>query len=145
MIATVFGPAIGLFVHRLKPTAEISDEDRGRGMQLVLADGLTSQAMETMAGGVFLTAFAVALNASNLTIGFLAAIPAIAQLMQIPGVVLVEHLRARELSPRIPHRGALHRCDQRLPRTKLLPGAGRRPRARGKYEAFSWPSREKAT
>lgn len=73
----------------------LSDHDRGTGMRLVLLDGLTSQAMETLASGLFLTAFALALGASNLTIGLLAAIPAFSQLMQIPGVALVEHVRRR--------------------------------------------------
>lgn len=73
----------------------ITELDRRSGMRLVLVDGLTSQAMETLASGLFLTAFAVALGASNLTIGVLASIPALAQLMQIPGVVLVERVRRR--------------------------------------------------
>ena len=75
--------------------SEISEFDRRSGMRLVLIDGMTSQAMETLASGLFLTAFAVALGASNLTIGLLAAIPALGQLMQFPGVILVEHVRRR--------------------------------------------------
>ena len=75
----------------------LTDHDRGEGMRLVFVDGLTSQAMETLASGLFLTAFAVALGASNSVIGFLAAIPSLAQLMQIPGVVIVERVRQRRL------------------------------------------------
>jgi MFS family permease len=95
MTTAVFSSGVDTVFARLQPSDGLSDAERTRGMQLVLADGLTTQAMETMAGGVFLTAFAVALGASNLTIGILAAIPALAQLMQVPGVVLVERLRAR--------------------------------------------------
>jgi MFS family permease len=82
---------------RLGPMEGVSDHDRIRGMRLVLIDGLTSQGMETLASGLLLTAFAVALGASNLTIGLLVAIPSLAHLMQIPGVILIERLRARRL------------------------------------------------
>lgn len=81
----------------LGPVDGVSEYDRRRGLRLVLIDGLTSQAMETLASGLFLTAFAVVLGASNLTIGILVAIPSLAHLMQVPGVMLVERLRARRL------------------------------------------------
>ena len=50
-----------------------------------------------------------------------------------------EEFRARSLTA-----ARVRRPDQRIPRTKLLPGSGRRPRARGSYEAFSWRSRKNA-
>src|SRR5580658_10690409 len=69
-------------------------EDR-RVLRLVLLDALASEAMGTLTTGVFLVGFAVALGAGNFAIGVLAAVPFCVQLLQIPGVLLVERLRAR--------------------------------------------------
>ena len=66
-----------------------------RAFRLLLYDALASEAMSTMATGVFLTGFAVALGASNLAIGVLAAVPSAVQFLQIPAVILVEQLRRR--------------------------------------------------
>jgi MFS family permease len=51
--------------------------------------------MVTLTGGVFLVAFALKLEASNTIIGLLAAIPPLAQLIQIPAIYLVEKYRVR--------------------------------------------------
>jgi hypothetical protein len=51
--------------------------------------------MATLTSGAFLAAFALQLGAPNLMIGLLAAIPPIAQLIQIPGILLVERIRKR--------------------------------------------------
>jgi MFS family permease len=66
-----------------------------RLLRLILYDALASEAMGTLTTGVFLVGFAVALGAGNFAIGILAAVPFCVQLLQIPGVLLVEHLRAR--------------------------------------------------
>jgi MFS family permease len=66
-----------------------------RALRLVLYDALASEAMGTLTAGVFLTGYAVALDASNLAIGILAAVPFFVQLLQIPAVFLVERLRRR--------------------------------------------------
>jgi MFS family permease len=50
----------------------------------------------SMYGGVILVAFALALGASPLVIGLLAALPAISQLAQLPTVALVERTRRRK-------------------------------------------------
>jgi len=65
------------------------------GLRAVIRDGLASQAMVTFTGGVFLVAFALKLGASNLVIGLLAAIPPLANLIQIPSIFLVEKIRKR--------------------------------------------------
>ena len=65
------------------------------GMRGVLQDGLTTQAMLTLTGGAFLVDFALLLGASNALIGVLAAIPFLAQLVQVPAIYLVEKYRAR--------------------------------------------------
>src|SRR5438067_1361696 len=51
--------------------------------------------MGTLTTGVFLAGFAVALDADNLAIGVLAAVPFFVQLLQIPATILVERLRRR--------------------------------------------------
>jgi MFS family permease len=73
-----------------------ADASQGaRALRLVLYDALASEAMGTLTTGVFLAGFAVALGASNLAIGALAAVPFLVQLLQIPAVFLIERLRAR--------------------------------------------------
>lgn len=62
----------------------------------IMRNGVGIQVMETMAVGAFLTALAVQLGASNLTIGALAAIPHLSQLAQIPGVYAVDRLGDRK-------------------------------------------------
>jgi MFS family permease len=69
--------------------------DPGRTFRLVLYDGLASEAMGSLTTGVFLAGFAVELGASNFAIGVLASVPFFVQLLQIPAVILVEHIRAR--------------------------------------------------
>lgn len=70
-------------------------DDLHRALRLVVLDGLASQAMVTLAGGVFLTAYALALGGSATVVGLIAAIPFLAQVFQVPGILLVERLRRR--------------------------------------------------
>jgi MFS family permease len=79
----------------LSPTENMSTDERRRGLRLVLWDGMVTQAMATLTGGVFLVAFALQLGASNTVIGLLAAIPPLAELLQMPAVYLVEKVRNR--------------------------------------------------
>lgn len=73
----------------------ISEREIQTGMRGVLKDGLTTQAMLTLTGGAFLVDFALLLGASNALIGVLAAIPFLAQLVQVPAIYLVEKYRRR--------------------------------------------------
>jgi len=73
----------------------LTEEEVQSGLRAVIKDGLASQAMGTLTGGVFLVAFALKLGASNLSIGLLAAIPSLTQLIQIPAIYLVEKYRVR--------------------------------------------------
>jgi MFS family permease len=74
---------------------KLTEEEIQSGLQAVVKDGLASQAMVTLTGGAFLIAFALKLGASNATIGLLAAIPPLTQLLQIPSIYLVEKIRNR--------------------------------------------------
>ncbi len=73
----------------------LTQEEIKSGLKNVIRDGLTTQAMATLTGGVFLVAFVLKLGASNLIIGILAAIPPLMQLIQIPSIYLVEKYRSR--------------------------------------------------
>jgi MFS family permease len=73
----------------------VSDEEIRIGLGYVTKDGIASQAMGVLTGGAFLIAFAIKLGASNMTIGLLAAIGPLAQLLQLPAIFLVERLRNR--------------------------------------------------
>jgi MFS family permease len=73
----------------------LKEEEIRNGLRAVIKDGLTTQMMVTLTGGVFMVAFALKLGASNTIIGLLAAIPPLAQLGQIPAIYLVEKYRIR--------------------------------------------------
>jgi MFS family permease len=74
---------------------QLTEEEIQSGLHNVIKDGLAAQTMVTLTGGAFLVAFALLLGASNLIIGLVAAIPPLAQLMQIPAIYLIEKYRAR--------------------------------------------------
>ena len=73
----------------------ITGERLEKGLRTIIYEGLATQAMLTFTSGVFLVAFAIELGASNTTIGLLAAITPLAQLVQIPSIYLVENFRRR--------------------------------------------------
>ena len=76
-------------------TNALSEKEVQRGLRNVIGDGLATQVMSTLTGSVFLVAFALALGASDLIIGLLAAIPPLSGIMQIPTIYLVERFRTR--------------------------------------------------
>ena len=80
-----------------EPRESLTDEEVDHGLKLVIRDGLTTQAMVTLTGGIFLVAFALQLGASNTVVGLLAAIPPLAELLQIPSIYIVERVRKRRL------------------------------------------------
>lgn len=67
-----------------------------KGKKSLFYDGVCSQILGVLGGGAFLVAFALELGASNLLIGFLAAIGPASQMVQIPSIYLVERLRNRK-------------------------------------------------
>jgi MFS family permease len=76
-------------------TNTLSEKEVQRGLRNVIGDGLATQVMTTLTTSVFLVAFALALGASDLVIGMLAAIPPLSGIMQIPTIYLVEKFRTR--------------------------------------------------
>lgn len=78
------------------PTVErVSDAELERGLGNLVRDGAWAQASAALTGGVLLVGFGLALGASNFVIGLLAAVPFLAQLAQVPTILLVERVRAR--------------------------------------------------
>ena len=75
----------------------LSEEEIERGLNAVVWDGVTSQIKLSLTESVFLVAFAIALGASNSVIGLLAAIPPLAQLLQLPSIYVIERLRRRRM------------------------------------------------
>ena len=78
-------------------TVGLSEEQVERGLRYVIYDGVASQSMGILTGGAFLVAFAVKLGASNFVIGLLAAIGPLSQLLQLPGILLVEKISNRRM------------------------------------------------
>ncbi len=79
-----------------KQQTEIGPAQLRQGMRYLFYDGVCSQVMGVLGGGAFLVAFALELHASNLLIGFLAAIGPASQMLQIPSIYFVERLGNRK-------------------------------------------------
>ena len=79
----------------LSPTDHVTPAELDRGLANLVRDGVWAQGVGALTGGVLLVGYALALGASNLVIGLLAAVPMLAQLSQVPAILLVEHRRAR--------------------------------------------------
>ena len=77
-----------LFANLLETKVHLSEEDTKRGARLLVADGVFTMGMGSLAGGPFLAAFALAIGASRSEIGMLATIALLSQLMQFPGLAL---------------------------------------------------------
>jgi len=81
----------------LDPQPSLTREEVRKGLGRVIGDGVTTHALITLTGGIFIVAFALQLGASNTVIGLLAAIPPLAALIQIPAVSLINRIRNRRL------------------------------------------------
>lgn len=78
-----------------KPVAKLTQEDRERGMKLVIGDGLAAEVMTTLTSGAFLVAMALMLGASNLQIGVLSALPTFTNIFQLISIWLVRRSNNR--------------------------------------------------
>jgi hypothetical protein len=81
----------------MEPRERLSDDEIAQGLAYITRDGLATQAMVTLTSGIFLVAFGLQLGASNTVIGLLAAIPPLAELIQVPAITIVERVRNRRL------------------------------------------------
>jgi MFS family permease len=80
---------------RFEVKDQLSEEDKESGLNYFMKDALPTQMMNTLTTSTFIVVFALLLGASNFVIGLVAAIPLLAQLMQIPGIYLIETYRTR--------------------------------------------------
>ncbi|MBN2186896.1 MAG: MFS transporter [Dehalococcoidia bacterium] len=80
----------------LEPKPTISSQDMATGLKWLTWEGAFSLGFNSITTSGFLAAFALALGANNLQIGILAAIPFLAQIVQIPAIWLVEKFRRRK-------------------------------------------------
>src|SRR5687768_15858612 len=81
---------------RFNPQSTITPEELERGLRFITYDGVAAQVMVTLTGGAFLVAYALSLGASNFTIGLIAALQPLTQILQIPAIYLVERLGRRK-------------------------------------------------
>jgi MFS family permease len=80
---------------RLRPDEHVTKEDIARGQSAMVQDAAWASLVGALYGGVILVGFALELGASPFIIGLLAAIPFLAQLGQLPAIVLIERVRER--------------------------------------------------
>ena len=73
----------------------LSEQDVQKGLRLLNLNSVCGMAAGALQGGVFLSAFALAIGATNYEIGLLATIGFISQLMQLPGFYLVQKFGRR--------------------------------------------------
>lgn len=79
----------------LGPDDNVSLDDVARGQQALVKDAAWASLAGSLYGGVILVGFALALGAGPMHIGLLAAIPLIAQAVQLPAIALVERVQQR--------------------------------------------------
>lgn len=80
----------------LAPQPHVSEEERERGLRLLVIEAGFSGGGTALTTGVILTAFALHLGASNAMVGVLASAPFLTQLLQLPAILMIERQRARK-------------------------------------------------
>jgi MFS family permease len=81
----------------LRPQERIDPPALKRGLQMLTAEVVFSSICDSMMAGTILTAFALQLGAKPAQVGVLATVAFWAQLLQGPGVLLVDRIRLRKL------------------------------------------------
>ncbi len=76
--------------------SEPTPEALALGMRRLVVDAICSRVMTVVTGGAFLVGMGLALGASNLVIGILAAIMPLGQAAQIPAILLVNRTPSRK-------------------------------------------------
>lgn len=81
----------------LRPSQHLSENQVNKGLRLVIADGLTSEAMVVFTSGTFLTAMAVNMGATNFQLGLFAALPTFTTVFQLFSIWMVQHFNNRRI------------------------------------------------
>src|SRR3954447_4044418 len=80
---------------RLSPDPNVTPADVERGKRALVKDAAWASMVGGLYGGVILVGFALELGATPWHIGLLAALPFLAQLVQLPAISLIERFRQR--------------------------------------------------
>ncbi|MFD0766919.1 MFS transporter [Mucilaginibacter lutimaris] len=80
----------------LRPLEKITTGQLNSGLKLVIADGLSAEAMVVFTSGTFLTAMAIHMGATNLQLGLFAALPTFTTIFQLASIWLVQKWNNRK-------------------------------------------------
>lgn len=80
---------------KLTPSETLTEQEVRSGLRLIVRDGLASEAMLAFTTGAFLVALSVHLGASHFQIGFLAALPTLANVFQLVSIWFVQRFNNR--------------------------------------------------
>jgi MFS family permease len=80
---------------KLRPDTTVTPADLAGGQRALVRDAAWASLAGSLYGGVIQVGFALALGAGPFIIGLLAAIPLMAQAVQLPAIALVERVRQR--------------------------------------------------
>ena len=81
----------------LHPSEKVSKTELNRGLNYVIADGLSAEAMVVFTSGTFLTAMAIHMGATNFQLGLFAALPTFTTIFQIASIWLVQKWNNRKI------------------------------------------------
>ena len=79
----------------LKPSSHLSQRQITNGLNLVIKEGMVTEAMTALTGGTFLVALAILLGATNVQIGILAALPSFSSIFQLVAIRLLQKYNNR--------------------------------------------------
>ncbi|WP_259016188.1 MFS transporter [Emticicia fluvialis] len=79
----------------LQPQDTLTEKEIECGMKLSIREGLATETMTVLTSGAFLTALSLLLGATNLQIGFIAALPAFSNISQLITIWLVKRFNNR--------------------------------------------------
>ncbi|MDB5017236.1 MAG: transporter [Mucilaginibacter sp.] len=86
-----------LFMMNLRPSKTLTENQVSSALRLVIADGITAEAMVVFTSGTFLTAMAIHLGASNFQLGLFAALPTFTTIFQLLSIWLVQRFNNRRV------------------------------------------------
>jgi len=81
----------------LRPSEKISNKELNTGLNYVIADGLSAEAMVVFTSGTFLTAMAIHMGATNFQLGLFAALPTFTTIFQLASIWLVQKWNNRKV------------------------------------------------
>lgn len=90
-------PVWVLYGMNLRPSENITQGQLNTGLNLVIADGLSAEAMVVFTSGTFLTAMALNMGATNFQLGLLAALPTFTTMFQLAAIWMVQRFNNRKV------------------------------------------------